>query len=138
MPDCATLMIAKGGNGDMERSRDTSKPSSQQKNDAKSLVVKELHRLEEFVNSKVSCIRDKDDELKSIQYFLPSIARTSYKVRSKCRNKLYTDAINFQSQQNTNQRYSHSHNITIELFKPSMGIGSRAYLTSPLLGRRSV
>ena len=51
------------------------------------LLLKELKCLEEFVSSKVSCRRDKEDELKSIQYFLPFLARISYKVRFTCIGK---------------------------------------------------
>ncbi len=93
LPDCASLMVTKNKDVDMDIDYDVSESceaiKSQQISDTASLVLKELKRLEEFVNSKVSSARDGDDGLKSIQYFLPSLARISYKVSVTANFNLY-------------------------------------------------
>ena len=84
LPDCATLLIAKRDSNNVDGDENHEIVECQDGGEVTKLVLKQLQRLEEFVNRQVTCGENKyiaNNPLKSIQHYLPSLARTSYKVR---------------------------------------------------------
>lgn len=83
LPDCATLLNTNTTrkSDDNANANASDDMKSLPTNDITALVLETLKRLEEFVNSQVSSTENKHNVLRSIQFFLPSLARISYKVR---------------------------------------------------------
>ena len=76
LPDCVMTLKRT----EIDGSRDDTSPDY----DIAKSTITQLKRLENFINDQISTIeshRNHNQELKTMQYFLPSLARTSYKVR---------------------------------------------------------
>ena len=87
LPDCVTALTGVEKKDDLlfEQKMIDKKAKTQSNFDVVTRTIDQLKRLEEFVDKQISSQNDTNKhpnhELKVIQYFLPSLARTSYKVR---------------------------------------------------------
>ena len=90
LPDCVASNVGSEKEGRHETSTknmdDDETKATDVDIDVATRTIDQLQRIEEFVNEQTLCINSSNtrpnDELKVIQYFLPSLARISYKVLS--------------------------------------------------------